>query len=311
MNPRFRLVALGLGVAMVLQTEQVAIRRRGVDAHEHGVARLEDLVVGPDADAGQVATAAHRPRRYHGAGDDVVHRAQRDASVEEVTEQFDDGPVQAVADQDQGQDQLPQPGLGDGEMEEDMIVSEVGLEGPCQGVPGDVGLLVEELAADLMTAGQVGDRMGRTEDLDGEILTLRRQQPLGGPRWGCGQRSEVALWEQERGRSLTIHACFLRVRRGSECPSANMEGTGILENPDSLSRLSLDVEPGPQSREVHCNTQEGPWASLRTALRRFYGVSKWYLAQYQAIFQWGFNINTVTDKFLRILLGVRPGIGLA
>jgi hypothetical protein len=90
-----------------------------------------------------------------------------------------------------------------------------------------------------------------------------------------------------------------------------MEGTGILENPDSLSRLSLDVEPGPQSREVHCNTQEGPWASLRTALRRFYGVSKWYLAQYQAIFQWGFNINTVTDKFLRILLGVRPGIGLA
>ena len=35
-------------------------------------------------------------------------------------------------------------------------------------------------------------------------------------------------------------------------------------------------------------------------------MSKWYLAQYQAVFQWGSNIKAVTDEFLRILLGIPP-----
>jgi hypothetical protein len=63
--------------------------------------------------------------------------------------------------------------------------------------------------------------------------------------------------------------------------------------------------------EVHFNTQEGLWTHVRNFLRRFYGVSKWYLAQYQAMFQWGFNIKAVTDEFLRILLGIPPSTDLA
>jgi hypothetical protein len=38
--------------------------------------------------------------------------------------------------------------------------------------------------------------------------------------------------------------------------------------------------------DLHCNTQEGIWAGVRIYLRLFRGVSKWYLAQYEAIFQW-------------------------
>jgi hypothetical protein len=70
-------------------------------------------------------------------------------------------------------------------------------------------------------------------------------------------------------------------------------------------------DDGDGVREVHCNTQEGIWTGVRNFLRPFRGVSKWYLAQYQAIFQWGYNIKSVTDEFLRILLGVRPSIDLA
>jgi transposase-like protein len=70
-------------------------------------------------------------------------------------------------------------------------------------------------------------------------------------------------------------------------------------------------DDGDGVREVHCNTQEGIWTSVRNFLRQFRGVSKWYLAQYQAIFQWGYNIKSVTDEFLRILLGVRPSTSLA
>jgi transposase len=64
-------------------------------------------------------------------------------------------------------------------------------------------------------------------------------------------------------------------------------------------------------REVRCNTQEGLWTHARNFLRRFYGVSKWYLAQYQAVFQWGYNIKVITDGFLRILLGIPPSTDLA
>jgi transposase len=64
-------------------------------------------------------------------------------------------------------------------------------------------------------------------------------------------------------------------------------------------------------REVHCNTLEGIWTGLRNFLRPFRGVSKWYLDQYVAIFQWCYNLKSVNDEFLRILLGIRPSTDLA
>ena len=70
-------------------------------------------------------------------------------------------------------------------------------------------------------------------------------------------------------------------------------------------------DDGDGVREVHCNTQEGVWTGVRNFLRRFHAVSKWYLAQYQAIFQWGYNIKSVTDEFLRTLLGIWPSTALA
>ena len=59
-------------------------------------------------------------------------------------------------------------------------------------------------------------------------------------------------------------------------------------------------------REVHTNTMEGTWTELRNFLRPFRGVSKWFVSQYVALFQWGHNLKVVTDAFLRILLGTHP-----
>jgi hypothetical protein len=78
--------------------------------------------------------------------------------------------------------------------------------------------------------------------------------------------------------------------------------------PKSTWALDLD---GDGIREVHCNTQEGLWTGLRIYLSRFRGVSKWYLAQYVAIFQWGHNHKRATDEFLRALLGMRPSTATA
>jgi len=68
-------------------------------------------------------------------------------------------------------------------------------------------------------------------------------------------------------------------------------------------------DDGDGIREVHDNTLEGIWTGLRNYLRMFRGVNKAYLVQYVAVFLWSYNIKTVTDEFLRALLGVRcvPG----
>jgi len=63
-------------------------------------------------------------------------------------------------------------------------------------------------------------------------------------------------------------------------------------------------DDGDGVREVHNNTMEGIWTGLRTFLRPFRGVSKYYLGQYVALFQWAHNLKAVTEDFLRILLGV-------
>jgi transposase len=70
-------------------------------------------------------------------------------------------------------------------------------------------------------------------------------------------------------------------------------------------------DDGDGVREVHDNTLEGIWTGLRNFLRMFRGVSKWYLAQYVAIFQWSYNTKRVTDDFLRCLLGVPSSTALA
>jgi hypothetical protein len=73
---------------------------------------------------------------------------------------------------------------------------------------------------------------------------------------------------------------------------------------------ALDLD-GDGVREVHCNAQEGLWTGLRIFLGRFRGVSKWYLAQYVAVFQWAHDIKRTTDEFLRALLAIRPSTGAA
>ncbi len=63
-------------------------------------------------------------------------------------------------------------------------------------------------------------------------------------------------------------------------------------------------DDGDGVREVHDNTLEGLWTGLRNFLRPFRGVSKAYLYQYVALFEWGYNVKRATLGFLRALLGV-------
>ena len=64
-------------------------------------------------------------------------------------------------------------------------------------------------------------------------------------------------------------------------------------------------DDGDGVREVHVNTVEGLWTGLRNFLRTFRGVSKKYLYQYVAMFEWGYNAKRATREFLWAVLGVK------
>jgi transposase len=71
------------------------------------------------------------------------------------------------------------------------------------------------------------------------------------------------------------------------------------------STWAIDAD-GDGVREVHCNTMEGTWTGLRNFLRPFRGVSRWCVAQYVAMFEWGHNIKEVSDEFIQFMLGIGP-----
>ena len=106
-----------------------------------------------------------------------------------------------MADQHQGQDQLPQPGPGDREVEEDVVGSRRGGERQVEGDLRGGDLLIDELPADLMLTSQLGDRLGPGEGPDGQLLPLLRQEPLGRPgdEGRCGD--ELGLRERDAGKA--------------------------------------------------------------------------------------------------------------
>lgn len=57
-------------------------------------------------------------------------------------------------------------------------------------------------------------------------------------------------------------------------------------------------------REVHINTIEGIWTSLRNRLRRFRGVHKDRLSGYVAMFELAFNHDRVTPALLQRMCDV-------
>jgi transposase len=63
-------------------------------------------------------------------------------------------------------------------------------------------------------------------------------------------------------------------------------------------------DDGDGVREVHDNPLEGLWTGLRNFLRQFRGVSKEYLSQYVAMFEWDYNEKRATLRFIGAILSV-------
>src|SRR5271157_774322 len=91
--------APGIGVAMLFRTQQEAEGGFGIDPHQDGIARLEDLIEEADEDGGEVVLLVDAPGMSNGAVHDVVHGPQGDPIIEEVAQQFDHAAGRTMADE--------------------------------------------------------------------------------------------------------------------------------------------------------------------------------------------------------------------
>jgi len=114
--------APGVGVPTLLRSQEIAIRRRRIDAGQHGHGTLEDLVMQAHPNAGQVLLPVDDARLQRGRLQHVVNSAQADGQAQQVTHELDDAAIRAAADQRQPDDHLVQPGLGDRHLEQHLIV---------------------------------------------------------------------------------------------------------------------------------------------------------------------------------------------
>jgi hypothetical protein len=70
--------APGIGVAMLLQTQQEAEAGGSIDPHQDGISRQEDLIEEADVDGGEVVLVVDFLGLSNGAVHDVVHAPQGD-----------------------------------------------------------------------------------------------------------------------------------------------------------------------------------------------------------------------------------------
>ena len=88
----------------------------------------------------------------------IVDRPDADRQIKQITKQFDHPPIGAVADEDQRQNQLKQPVLGDRQIEEHGFILGGLSKGFVQGLIRFMPLLIEKRSADLVLCCEVADR---------------------------------------------------------------------------------------------------------------------------------------------------------
>ena len=63
-------------------------------------------------------------------------------------------------------------------------------------------------------------------------------------------------------------------------------------------------DDGDGIREVHVNTTEGMWTTVRNFLRPLRGVHKQYLSGYVAVCEFGINLKRITPSFISALVAL-------
>jgi len=122
--------------------------------------------------------------------DDIVNGSQAHVVIiEHGIQNIEYAAKGTVTDQDQRQNELVNPGLGNGQVKQDLLVLWFGrLERLVDGRGGFGQLLVDEFAADLVLLRQMCDWLGSSYGMNRQVLSLRAahlrcRAGMRGKRW--------------------------------------------------------------------------------------------------------------------------------
>ncbi len=161
-----------------------------IHADQNRSVRLVYLIMVGDTNTGQVLAVIETPSGHHGLLDDIVNGSQAHVVViEHGIQNIEYAAKRAVTDQDQRQNELMNPGLGNGQVEQYLLVFLFGrLERLVDGRGGFAQLLVNEFAADLVLLGHTCDRLGSSYGLERQVPSFREihlncRAGMRGKRW--------------------------------------------------------------------------------------------------------------------------------
>jgi transposase len=112
------------------------------------------------------------------------------------------------------------------------------------------------------------------------------------------QTSEYRTWVVEPADQPTTQTILVSALPRSDSvlyTDAATKYTSLPMNPHTVCHARHEWardDDGDGMREVHCNSCQGMGAALRTYLRTFQGVHKYYLAEYVATFETMFNAKS-------------------
>jgi len=219
---------------MLLGRQQVAVRREDIGADENRLAGLVDLVVGADGNGREVLGIVDPARLVHGVGDDVVDGPDADAAVvEDGIENLHHAPEGSMPDEHLCQDELAKPVLGHGKMEQYLPVVRQGREGLLERLGGLGLLLVDELAADVVTRCQAGNRLAAGQGLDRQVGPLGRPEPAGGRfPWRKGLSVRRRRADEGSNHSTDSFRCTVELR---SLPSSAGVGVFVASFPPTVT----------------------------------------------------------------------------
>ena len=169
----------GVGVAMRLRSQQIAVGRVGINAGQHGLSTVEDLIVQAHPNARQILLLVDGASLLRGQLKHIMDSADADGHAQQVAQELDNAATRTVADQRQPDDHLAQPDPGDRQLKQNRIVPCGRRESVIQRCLGLMGLLVDELAAHPVPGCQVADRRRSRQRQNSQVLTLTLGQPCG------------------------------------------------------------------------------------------------------------------------------------
>lgn len=127
----------------------------------------------------------------------------------------------------------------------------------------------------------------------------------------CRSSSEVRYFVREHSDAETcLEVVGSAVPRGARLYSDEWKGYGEVRAALGIAHSTVRHgragqrewardDDGDGCREVHCNRCEGAGAGLRTFLRRFRGVHKYYLAEYVATYETIATAQRVSPDIIR------------